>query len=64
MKGGEKEKGNEGGQRPQPQIKAFSLPAASAFEAPVRIESRLTLQLSLCVIVQKERVQAGEKQTE
>ncbi|KAI9533086.1 hypothetical protein NQZ68_026639 [Dissostichus eleginoides] len=52
-KGGEKEKGNEGGQCPQSQIKALSLPSASAFEAPARIERRLTLQLSLSVIVQE-----------
>lgn len=60
-KAGEKEKGNEGGQRPQSQIKALSLPSASAFEAPARIERRLTLQLSLSVIVQKGRAQAGER---
>lgn len=58
-----KEKGNEGGQRPQSQIKALSLLAASAFQTPARIESRLTLQLSLSVIVQKEGAQAGERQT-
>lgn len=56
-----REKGNEGGQRPQSQIKALSLPSASAFEAPARIERRLTLQLSLSVIVQKERAQARER---
>ena len=60
-KGGEKEKGNEGGQCPQSQIKAFSLPSASAFEAPARIERRLTLQLSLSVSVQRERENPSER---
>lgn len=63
-KGGEKEKGNEGGQRPQSQIKALSLPSASAFEAPARIERRLTLQLSLSVIVQKESTSGKERERE
>lgn len=58
----EKERrGMRGGQHPQSHIKALSLPSASAFEAPARIERRLTLQLSLSVIVQKERAQAQQR---
>ncbi|KAF6732680.1 hypothetical protein FQA47_011252 [Oryzias melastigma] len=56
--------GIEGGQCPGSQIKAHYLPSASAFQAPARIERRLTLQLSLSVIVQKAQAQDTDSQTD
>lgn len=58
----EKEKGNEGGQCPQSQIKALSLPTASAFESPCqdRKSSHVTA-VSQCH--RSERESASSRET-
>lgn len=55
-KGGEKKKGNEGGQRPQSQIKALSLPSASAFRSPCQDrEASHVTAVSQCHRSERER---------